>query len=266
MLIDSHCHIEDDEIALRAYTNGITAILNAGKDLDESDAQIAMCQRFNAMPNAPKMWTSAGIHPDSAPEKLSQIQIADIVAKAALPEVIAIGECGLDYHYGAEYKNEQKEIFRRHIESAGLTNLPIMIHQREAETDMIKLLQQGKEKYPNLTGVIHCFTSDAKFAQAVNELGFYISASGIITFKSATDIADVFKTYPLDKILVETDSPYLAPVPYRGKENEPAYVVKTAEKLAELRGLSLAEIATITTNNFYTLYPKTKEGVSCQKS
>jgi TatD DNase family protein len=265
MLIDSHCHIEDDETALRAYTAGVTAMLNAGKDLDESDAQIAMCQRFNAQNGTLKMWTSAGIHPDSAPEKLNKIQIEDIIAQTNHSEVIAIGECGLDYHYGAEYKNEQKEMFKRHIESAGLTNLPIMIHQREAENDMLELLQKGKLKYPELTGVIHCFTSNADFAAAVKELGFYISASGIITFKSAADIAAVFKSYPLDKILIETDSPYLAPVPYRGKINEPAYIIKTAEKLAEIRGLKTEEIAAITRENFYRLYTKAKEGKICQK-
>lgn len=263
MLIDSHCHIEDDEIAKRAYAADVRVLLNAGKDLDESDAQIAMCRRQRT--KGYEMWTSAGIHPDSAPEKISKIEVADIMAKAALPEVIAIGECGLDYHYGAEYKIEQKEMFKRHIESAGLTNLPMMIHQREAESDMIELLQEGKKKYPNLTGVIHCFSSNKDFAEAVKKLGFYISASGIITFKSAADICEVFKSYPLDKILLETDSPYLAPIPYRGKENEPAYVVKTAEKLAEIRKEKIEDIATITTENFYRLYQKAKEGKICQK-
>lgn len=265
MLIDSHCHIEDDEVADRAYEAGVTVVLNAGKDLDEGAEQIAMCRRFNAAQNGLKMWTSAGVHPDSAPEKLAKISVEDIISFANQSEVIAVGECGLDYYYGAEYKNEQKEMFIRHVEAAGKTGLPIMIHQRAAEGDMLDILHEGIKKYPHLTGVIHCFTSDEKFADAVKKLGFYISASGIITFKTAEDIRAVFKGYPLDKILIETDSPYLAPVPYRGKTNEPSYIIKTAEKLAELKGVSVAEIADITAENFYRLYTKAQEGKRCQK-
>lgn len=262
MFIDSHCHIEDDETALRAYQAGVKVLLNAGKDLDEAEAQLQMCARFKAWHDEGKdvseMWTSAGIHPDSAPEKLAQIQVEDIVRASEKPFVIAIGECGLDYHYGAEYKREQKEMFSRHIEAAGKTGLPIMIHQREAEEDMLYLIDEGIKKYGKLTGVIHCFTSNAHFAKEVLARGFYISASGIITFKTGNDIAMVFKDYPKDKILIETDSPYLAPVPFRGKTNEPAYVVKTAEKLAEIIGVSVQEVAALTRENFYRLYQKAK--------
>lgn len=265
MLIDSHCHIEDDEVADRAYAAGVKVLLNAGKDLDEATAQLQMCARFDARDEGPMMWTSVGIHPDSAVEKLAKIQVQDIVNATDNPYVAAIGECGLDYHYGADCKAEQKEMFVRHVEAAGITGLPIMIHQREAESDMLQILHDGMKKYPHLRGVIHCFTSDAAFAEAVEKLGFYISASGIITFKSAGEICAVFESYPLDKILIETDTPYLAPVPYRGKENEPAYIIKTAEKLAELRGVSVAEIADITAENFYRLYQKAKEGKRCQK-
>lgn len=206
----------------------------------------------------PQMWTSAGIHPDSAPEKLGRIGVAEIVRAAEHPKVIAIGECGLDYHYGADAKAEQKEMFARHIEAAGITGLPLMIHQREAEDDMLDLLRRGAEKFGGLAGVIHCFTSTQAFADAVRELGFYISASGIVTFKSGADVAAVFASYPADKILIETDSPYLAPVPYRGKTNEPAFVVKTAEKIAAIRGLTIEETARITTDNFFKLYRKAK--------
>lgn len=206
----------------------------------------------------PQMWTSAGVHPDSAPEKLGRIGVAEIVRAAEHPKVIAIGECGLDYHYGADAKAEQKEMFARHIEAAGITGLPLMIHQREAEDDMLDLLRRGAEKFGGLAGVIHCFTSTQAFADAVRELGFYISASGIVTFKSGADVAAVFASYPADKILIETDSPYLAPVPYRGKTNEPAFVVKTAEKIAAIRGLTIEETARITTDNFFKLYRKAK--------
>lgn len=206
----------------------------------------------------PQMWTSAGIHPDSAPEKLGRIGVAEILRAAEHPKVIAIGECGLDYHYGADAKAEQKEMFARHIEAAGITGLPLMIHQREAEDDMLDMLRRGAEKFGGLAGVIHCFTSTQAFADAVRELGFYISASGIVTFKSGADVAAVFASYPADKILIETDSPYLAPVPYRGKTNEPAFVVKTAEKIAAIRGLTIEETARITTDNFFKLYRKAK--------
>lgn len=250
MFTDSHCHIEDEETLKRAFAAGVTTLLNAGKDLDEAAAQLQMCEAY------PNVWTSAGVHPDSAPEKLATIGVEEIVRAAAHPKVIAIGECGLDYHYGAVVKAEQKEMFSRHIEAAGLTGLPLMIHQREAEEDMLALLRKGAAKFGRLSGVIHCFTSTPAFAEAVNELGFYISASGIVTFKSGAAVAEVFAQYPIDKILIETDSPYLAPVPYRGKTNEPAYVIKTAEKIAEIRGLTCEKIARITTDNFYNLYQK----------
>lgn len=206
----------------------------------------------------PQMWTSAGVHPDSAPNKLERIGVAEIVRAAEHPKVIAIGECGLDYHYGADAKAEQKEMFARHIEAAGITGLPLMIHQREAEDDMLDMLRCGAEKFGGLVGVIHCFTSTQAFADAVRELGFYISASGIVTFKSGADVAAVFASYPADKILIETDSPYLAPVPYRGKTNEPAFVAKTAEKIAAIKGLTIEETARITTDNFFKLYRKAK--------
>jgi TatD DNase family protein len=147
-------------------------------------------------------------------------------------------------------------MFFRHIKAAAKTSLPIMIHMREAEDDLLELLHLGIKQFGKLTGVIHCFTSTKEFAEEMLKLGFYISASGIITFKSGSEILETFKTIPLDKILIETDSPYLAPVPYRGKTNEPAYIVKTAEKLAEIKGLTVEQIANITHNNFYSLYQK----------
>lgn len=250
MFTDSHCHIEDEDTLLRAFEAGVTTLLNAGKDLDEAAAQLQMCEKY------PNVWTSAGVHPDSAPMKLATIGVDEIVAMAAHPKVIAIGECGLDYHYGAEVKTEQKEMFARHIEASGITGLPLMIHQREAEADMLALLREGVARFGQLSGVIHCFTSTPEFAAAVNEIGFYISASGIVTFKSGAEVAEVFAHYPIDKILIETDSPYLAPVPFRGKVNEPAFVLKTASKIAEIRGLTSEEIARITTDNFYRLYQK----------
>lgn len=260
MFTDSHCHIEDDQTLYRAYQAGVTTILNAGKDLDEIEAQLLKCERFSALKASgeavPALFSSAGIHPDAAATKLSRISVDDIVRAAQHPSVIAIGECGLDYHYGKEFKNEQKEMFARCVEAAGITGLPLMIHQRDAEKDLLNILKDGIKKYGNINGVIHCFCSTKDFAQAINALGFYISASGIVTFKNAGEIAEVFASYPLEKILIETDSPYLAPVPYRGKTNEPAFIIKTAEKIAALRGLTNEKIARITTENFYNLYHK----------
>lgn len=260
MFTDSHCHIEDDETALRAAAAGVSVLLNAGRDLDEAAAQLLLCakmdERRQAGEDAPQMWTSAGIHPDSAKAKLARIGVAEIVQAAENPYAVAIGECGLDYHYGADCIAEQKEMFARHIEAAGITGLPLMIHQREAEADMLELLRAGVRRFGKLTGVIHCFTSTQAFADAVREFGFYISASGIVTFKSGAAVAEVFKSYPADRILIETDSPYLAPVPYRGKINEPAFVCKTAEKIAAIRGLTVEETARITTDNFFNLYQK----------
>lgn len=260
MFVDSHCHIEDDETALRAGQVGVGFLLNAGKDLDEAQSQLLMCERFDLLhqenPLAPLMWTSVGVHPDSAEPKLNKIFVEDIVNAAQHPKVIAIGECGLDYHYGADVKEAQKEMFARHVEASGITGLPLMIHQREAEEDLLRLLHDGIKKFDSLKGVIHCFTSNQNFADEVLKLGFYISASGIVTFKSGADVASIFQSYPIDKILIETDSPYLAPVPYRGKTNEPAFVVKTAEKIAQIRDLTIQEIERITTGNFFNLYSK----------
>lgn len=260
MFVDSHCHLEDEAAAFCACGAGVSVLLNAGKDIDEMTAQLKMCQHMadllKQQKPAPLMFTSVGVHPENAAEKLSFIHTKDILEALHSPFAVAVGECGLDYHYGAESKAEQKEMFWRHIEAAGETGLPLMIHVREAEDDLLELLEKGLARFSKLNGVIHCFSANKAFAAAVDKLGFYISASGILTFKSAEEIREVFKNYPKERILIETDSPYLAPVPFRGKENEPAYVIKTAEKLAELRGWSLEKAAEITKENFFALYQK----------
>ena len=235
MFVDSHCHIEDEEVLKRAFDAGVRVLLNAGNDLDDNMVALEFAKKYK------NVWASVGVHPASLDDN-----------------VVAIGECGLDYHYGSDFKDKQREMFLRHIEASGKTGLPIMIHHREAENDMVDMLKDGIKKYPNLKGVIHCFTSTFEFAKEVLDLGFYISASGIITFKSGCDVLEVFKNAPKDRVLIETDSPYLAPVPFRGKINEPAYVIKTAEKLAEAWGKSVEEVADITMNNFYNLYQKAK--------
>ncbi|MBR5598455.1 MAG: TatD family hydrolase [Alphaproteobacteria bacterium] len=250
MFIDQHCHIEDEETIERAFNANLAGLLNAGKDLDEMEFQLRLTEKYN------NVWTSAGVHPDEAPNKLNKITTETIIEKTKHPKVIAIGECGLDYYYGKDYKEAQKEMFSRHISASGITKLPLMIHQRQAEEDTLSLLYDGIKKYGSLTGVIHCFTSSIEFAKEVEKLGFYISASGIITFKTGIDILNVFKSYSKDKILIETDSPYLTPVPFRGNINEPVYITKTAEKLAHALKMSLEELSHLTTKNFFNLYTK----------
>ena len=253
MFIDQHCHIEDENIIKEAFSSNLIGLLNAGNDLDEMEHQLELADKY------PNVWTSAGIHPDLAPNKLSYITTQSIIEKTNHPKVIAIGECGLDYYYGSDYKKEQLEMFSRHIKASTLTKLPLIIHQRQAEEDTLQLLHKGIKEYGSLTGVIHCFTSTLEFAKEVEKLGFYISASGIITFNSGKDILEVFKSYPKDKILLETDSPYLAPVPNRGKQNKPSYLIHTATTLANALNMSLEDLGTLTTNNFFNLYKKAKQ-------
>ena len=253
MFIDQHCHIEDENIIKESLSSNLIGLLNAGNDLDEMDNQLELTQKY------PNVWTSAGIHPDQASHKLSYITAQTIIEKTKHPKVIAIGECGLDYYYGNDYKKEQLEMFSRHISAAGKTNLPLIIHQRQAEEDTLSLLHKGIKEYGSLTGVIHCFTSTLDFAKEIEKLGFYISASGIITFNSGKDILEVFKSYPKDKILLETDSPYLAPVPHRGKTNKPSYLINTAQTLANALNMTLEDLGNLTTNNFFNLYTKAKQ-------
>lgn len=266
-IVDSHCHLEDIRRARWAGEMGVCTILNAGKDVDEMDAQLEMCEELELLwqsggeiNEVPFMWTSAGVHPENALAKLEKVDEQMLLEAAQNKYVTAIGECGLDYHYGADFKEAQKEMFSRHIEAAGKSGLPLMIHMREAEADMVEMLRTGKNKYPALQGVIHCFCSHMAFADEMLEIGFYLSASGIITFKNGADVAEVFRRAPKDKILVETDSPYLAPVPYRGRENQPAYIIKTVEKLAQIRGIDAEKCARLTLENFYKLYRKASKG------
>ena len=252
MFIDSHCHIENEDILLRAFDANVRGVLNAGRDLDDNQKAIEMAEKYD------NVWLSVGVHPDSVIEKLDTIKVEDIIEKSKHKKVVAIGECGLDYHYGSDVKSQQKEMFLRHVEASKITKLPLMIHHRDAEDDMIRILETAKKECEYFRGVIHCFTASSDFAKAVYDLGFYISASGIITFKSALDIVDVFKNFDKNRVLIETDCPYLAPVPYRGKENEPAYVGMVAQKLAQIWEIEVEEVAKITSDNFFRLYDKAK--------
>ena len=255
MLIDSHCHlnykglIEDQANILdRARASGIGLMLNIATRESEWDDVLATAIR------EPDVWATVGIHPHEADEH-SHIDTAKLVDRAAHPRVVAIGETGLDYYYDHSDRERQQGSFRSHIVASRETGLPLIVHTRDAEEDTLAIMrdEMGKGAY---TGVIHCFTASGAFADAAMDLGFYISISGIVTFKSAKDLQETAARLPLDRLLVETDSPFLAPVPHRGRPCEPAFVADTARFLANLRGERLEDLAAATSANFRTLFTK----------
>ena len=255
--VDSHCHLnfpdyqsEQNKIIEQAENAGIKRFLTVGTKLEELPDLLALTGRN------PHIFASIGIHPEYATEQGGKtLSPQDICAAANAPKIVAIGEAGLDYHYGAEETHEaQKTLFRIQLKAAKQSGLPIIIHSREAEDDTIALLRE--EAGSGLRGVLHCFSSQKKLAQAGLELGLYVSASGIITFKSAEELRCTFKSIPLDRLLIETDAPFLAPVPFRGCRNEPAFMIKTAETLAALKEVSLDQLRDRTTENFFTLFSK----------
>ena len=255
MLIDSHCHlnykglIEDQQNVLeRARASGIDLMLNIATRESEWDAVLDTAIR------APDVWATVGIHPHEADEH-PHIDTAKLVARAAHPRVVGIGETGLDYYYDHSDRDRQRSSFRSHIVAARETGLPLIVHTRDAEEDTLAVMRDEMEKGA-YTGVIHCFTASGAFADAALELGFYISISGIVTFKSARDLQETAARLPIDRLLVETDSPFLAPVPHRGRPCEPAFVADTAKFLANLRGESLEDLAAATSTNFRTLFKK----------
>jgi TatD DNase family protein len=207
----------------------------------------------------PQMSCSVGIHPHEAAQEPA-VDVARLVELARHPKVVGIGEAGLDYFYDQSPRDRQKEVFRTHIEASRISGLPLIVHSREADEDTVALLKEGAAKGgqdgQKLTGVIHCFTSTQYLADEALKLGFYISLSGIVTFKNAEALRQVAKSVPLDRLLVETDSPYLAPVPKRGKRNEPAFVKHTAEFVSQMLGMSLEDLAAKTTANFHRLFSK----------
>lgn len=255
MLVDSHCHLNYEglidrqpEVLAAARDRGVSAMLNISTRESEWDAVVATATR------EADVWASIGIHPHEA-DAHPDMDRAKLVARADNPRVIALGESGLDYYYDHSDRDQQKRGFRAHIAAARDTGLPLIIHTREAEDDSFAILNEemGKGAFPAL---IHCFTASADFAQKVLDLGLYISISGIVTFKNAKELKAVAATVPADRLLVETDSPFLAPVPHRGKPCEPAFVVDTASYVAELRGVSLESLAETTSDNFYRLFSK----------
>ncbi|TDF41675.1 TatD family deoxyribonuclease [Alteromonadaceae bacterium M269] len=253
MLVDSHCHLDrlgfDDEQlsdALNAAEKrGIEHFLCVSVSVKEFPEMLEKVHNYN------RVSVSCGVHPLHQEDACSYDELLDMASK---DEVIAIGETGLDYFYSADTKEVQIQSFIDHIKVANTLNKPLIIHTRDAKEDTIELLKKYLE--PNTVGVLHCFTETLPMALAAIELGFYISISGIVTFNSAKELREVVKAIPLDRLLVETDSPWLAPVPHRGKQNQPAYVLEVAEFIAELKGVTTAELAKITTDNFYRLFSR----------
>ncbi|MDE2182117.1 MAG: TatD family hydrolase [Alphaproteobacteria bacterium] len=255
MLVDSHCHLdfpdlaaERDAVVARAKTAGVGACITIGTKLSTFPNTRAAAERFD------NVWCSVGIHPHEADaEPLDDA--APVLAVTDDPKVVGIGETGLDYFYNHSSQDRQRANFRAHIAAARQSRLPLIVHTRDAECDTIEILREEMAAGA-FTGVLHCFTGSQTLARAALDLGFLISASGIITFKKSDALRDVFRTVPLDRLLVETDAPYLAPVPHRGKRNEPAFVVYTAAALAELKGVPAHELARATTDNFFRLFTK----------
>ncbi|MUO77448.1 YchF/TatD family DNA exonuclease [Agrobacterium vitis] len=256
MLIDTHCHLdfadfeeERDALVKRAHDAGVKQMVTISTRVAKLPALLALTERY------PSVFCSVGTHPNNANEELD-IGADDLVRLAETHEkVVAIGECGLDYFYDTQTPEDQKTGFLRHIEASRRTQLPLVIHSRSADDDMAQILREetAKGAFPF---ILHCFSAGEALAKTGVELGGYISFSGILTFPKSQELRDIAKDLPMDRLLVETDAPYLAPKRWRGKRNEPSYVVNTAEVLAEVKGVSYADIAAITTDNALRLFSK----------
>jgi TatD DNase family protein len=256
MFVDSHCHLDFPELS-----DNLPAVLDA---MATNQVTHALCISVN-LPDLPRvhriaaehpnLYASAGVHPDH--EDTSDPSVAELMALAARPKVVAIGETGLDYYRLSGDLSWQRERFRRHIRAARDCAKPLVVHTRAAAADTLAIMRE--ERASDAGGVMHCFTETWDVAQAAMDLGFHISFSGIVTFKNATDLKDVARRVPLDRMLIETDSPYLAPVPFRGKTNQPAYVRHVAEEIAHLREIPLEEVAAATSANFFRLFGVTPD-------
>ena len=253
--IDSHCHLnykglveQQQQVLERARTAGVGTMLTISTRESEWDDVIGIAERED------DIWATVGIHPHEA-DAHAHIDTAKLIDRAQHPRVVGIGESGLDYYYDHSDRDQQQTSFRAHIAAARETGLPVIVHTRDAEEDTAAILrdEMGKGAYP---GVIHCFTASDAFADIALELGFYISISGIVTFKNAKDLQATAARVPIDRLLIETDSPFLAPVPHRGKTGEPAFVADTARFLATLRGVDVMTLADATSANFHRLFTK----------
>ena len=257
MFVDSHCHLNFpdyadclDQVRAEMATAGVDRALCISTTLEEFPQVHALAQRFD------NFWATVGVHPDN--EGVQEPTLEDLIERSQLPRVVGIGETGLDYYRLGERTVAdmawQRERFRVHLRAARQTGLPLVIHTREASDDTLTILRE--EGQGQLTGVFHCFTESEAVARAALDLGFYISFSGILTFKNAVALRDVARFVPIERCLIETDSPYLAPAPHRGKTNSPAYVPWVARQLAELKGIEVEEVGRITSDNFAQLFSR----------
>ncbi|MFP5400536.1 MAG: TatD family hydrolase [Gammaproteobacteria bacterium] len=251
MFVDSHCHLDfpdlaarEDEILATMAANDVGTALCIGVKLEDFPRVLGLAERHA------HLWATVGVHPDN--DGVEEPDVARLVALADHPKVVAIGETGLDYYWQKDAPEWQRARFRTHIRAARETGKPLVIHTRSAADDTLRLMRE--ENAGEAGGVMHCFTERWEVAEAALEQGFYISFSGIVTFRNAQDLKDVARRVPLDRLLIETDSPYLAPVPHRGRTNEPGWVVHVAEEIARLRELPLAAIEQATTDNFFRLF------------
>jgi TatD DNase family protein len=255
MLVDSHCHLdfpdfaEDfDQIMSRAAEANVGLMLTICTHLSRFPRVLAVAERFD------NVYCSVGIHPHEAGEETA-VTAEQLVELARHPKVIGFGETGLDYYYEHSPREAQKRSFRAHIEAARIAQLPIIIHTRDADEDTAAILEEEMEK-GTFPGLVHCFSSGRALGEKAVDLGLYISLSGILTFKKSEELRATARDLPLEKLLVETDSPFLAPIPHRGKRCEPAFVAQTAAVLADLKGLSPSALADVTTDNFFSLFTK----------
>ncbi len=267
MWVDSHCHITHDKIAELGTPDQLIA--NAAEAGVEA-MLVINCRIVEELPTIlaaiephKNVWCTIGTHPhDASVEAEKTLSVTDIVAKInANDKIVGVGESGLDYYYDFADRNDQQASFRKHIQVCLETDLPLVVHAREADDDIIRLIREetgGKGQAGKLRGIMHCFSSSPKMGIEALELGFHLSFSGMITFKKSEELRAIAKEVPLDRLLVETDAPYLAPEPYRGKMNQPAYVIHTGARLAEIHGVAPEEMARITKENFYRLFNKCK--------
>jgi len=256
MFVDSHCHL--DRLDLSARNNSLTEVLEAAAERNVSrmlcvaiDMQLfpEMYSKVAALDN---VFASVGVHPLHVEQEL--IEIEQLMKYAADPKIVALGETGLDYFYQKDNVEQQQESFIRHLKASAQSRLPVIVHTREAREDTINLLKQYADT--EVGGVLHCFTESWEMARQALDLNYSISFSGIITFRNAAELREVVRQVPLENILIETDAPYLTPVPFRGKPNEPQYVVEVAQCVADIKGISIEQVAEITTANFDRIFPK----------
>ena len=257
MLVDSHCHLDFD-----AFDNDRAATIRRAKKADIRTI-VTICTRVSRFQDIlaltqidEEIWCSVGIHPHQVDEE-PEVSVEELINHSINPKVIGIGETGLDFYYETSSREAQLRSFRKHITASRETQLPLIVHTRDADKETADILEEEMKKgaFP---GVLHCFSSGAELAQRALNLGFYISLSGIVTFKNANSLRDIVGNVPTERILVETDAPFLAPVPKRGKRNEPSFVTHTAKKVAELKNLNYSELSICSSENFFRLFNKAK--------